>query len=205
MNTLIEIKEQAIGQETVQTVNARELHAFLEVKRDFSNWIKDRINKYDFKEERDYILTLAKIGERQNVVLKEYYLTLSVAKELSMVENNKKGREARLYFIECEKRAKQVATPQINLANALENPLTIKQLLLESINQLEDLRNEVSTLKPKAEALEGLKRSDGLFGLIEAAKMLEVKPKDLTDYLRKHDWVYRRAPGAPLLPYQDKI
>ncbi|CAK00931.1 anti-repressor protein [Bartonella tribocorum] len=181
------------------------MHAFLEVKRDFSNWIKDRINKYDFKEERDYILTLAKIGERQNVVLKEYHLTLSVAKELSMVENNKKGREARLYFIECEKRAKQVTTPQVDLANALENPLTIKQLLLESINQLEDLRNEVSTLKPKAEALEGLKRSDGLFGLIEAAKMLEVRPKDLTNYLRKHDWVYRRAPGAPLLPYQDKI
>lgn len=139
------------------------------------------------------------------MVLKEYHLTLSVAKELSMLENNKKGREARLYFIECERRAKQVATPQINLANALENPLTIKQLLLESINQLEDLRNEVSTLKPKAEALEGLKRSDGLFGLIEAAKILEIRPKDLTDYLRKHEWVYRRAPGAPLLPYQDKI
>lgn len=48
--TLIKISEQAIGQEIVQTVSARELHAFLEVKRDFSNWIKDRINKYDFKE-----------------------------------------------------------------------------------------------------------------------------------------------------------
>ncbi|WP_273789859.1 antA/AntB antirepressor family protein [Bartonella sp. ML70XJBT] len=205
MNTLIPISEQTVGQEIVQTVNARNLHAFLEAKRDFSNWIKDRIIKYNLEEGIDYILTLAKTGERQNVVLKEYYLTLNVAKKLSMLENNKKGREARLYFIECERRAKQVATPPINLSNALENPLTIKQLLLESINQLEDLRNEVSTLKPKAEALEGLKRSDGLFGLIEAAKMLEVRPKDLTDYLRKHDWVYRRAPGEPLLPYQDKI
>ncbi len=37
MNTLIEISEQVIDQETVQTVNARELHAFLEAKRDFSN------------------------------------------------------------------------------------------------------------------------------------------------------------------------
>ncbi|WP_039760504.1 antA/AntB antirepressor family protein, partial [Bartonella queenslandensis] len=85
MMTLIKISEQAIGQEIVQTVSARELHAFLEIKRDFSNWIKDRINKYDFKKERDYILTLAKIGERQNVVLKEYHLTLNVAKELSML------------------------------------------------------------------------------------------------------------------------
>ncbi|WP_273757780.1 antA/AntB antirepressor family protein, partial [Bartonella sp. AU55XJBT] len=112
--TLIKISEQAIGQEIVQAVNARELHTFLGIKRDFSNWIKDRINKYGFKEERDYILTLAKIGERQNVVLKECHLTLSVAKELSMVENNKKGREARLYFIECERLLKKVATPQVD-------------------------------------------------------------------------------------------
>ncbi|WP_244427362.1 phage antirepressor KilAC domain-containing protein [Bartonella rattimassiliensis] len=166
----------------------------------------ERINKYNFVENRDYIV-FPNFGKnlQGGRPSKEYHLTLSVAKELSMLENNKKGREARLYFIECEKRAKQVATPQVDLANVLENPLTIKQLLLESINQLEDLRNEVSTLKPKAEALEGLKRSDGLFGLIEAAKMLEIRPKDLTDYLRKNDWVYRRAPGAPLLPYQDKI
>ncbi|WP_273760660.1 phage regulatory protein/antirepressor Ant [Bartonella sp. ML70XJBT.G] len=100
---------------------------------------------------------------------------------------------------------KQVAIPQINLANALENPLTIKQLLLESINQLEDLRNEVSTLKPKAIALDGLKRSDGLFGIIDAAKILEVRPKDLSDYLRRYGWVYKRVPSGPLLPYQDKI
>ncbi|PIT68773.1 antA/AntB antirepressor family protein [Bartonella tribocorum] len=206
MNTLIEITEQVIDGDAIQTVNARNLQAFLGVGKKFADWITERINKYDFVENRDYIV-FPNFGKnlQGGRPSKEYHLTLSVAKELSMVENNKKGREARLYFIECEKRAKQVTTPQVDLANALENPLTIKQLLLESINQLEDLRNEVSTLKPKAEALEGLKRSDGLFGLIEAAKMLEVRPKDLTDYLRKHDWVYRRAPGAPLLPYQDKI
>ncbi|GAA4666548.1 antA/AntB antirepressor family protein [Bartonella pachyuromydis] len=206
MNNLIEITEQIIDQETVQTVNARNLHAFLGVGKKFADWITERINKYDFVENRDYIV-FPNFGKnlQGGRPSKDYALTLSVAKELSMVENNKKGREARLYFIECERPAKQVAAPQINLANALENPLTIKQLLLESINQLEDLRNEVSTLKPKAQALEDLKRSDGLFGLIEAAKMLEVRPKDLSDYLRKHDWVYRRAPGASLLPYQDKI
>ncbi|WP_375652243.1 MULTISPECIES: antA/AntB antirepressor family protein, partial [unclassified Bartonella] len=47
MNTLIPISEQTVGQETVQTVNARDLHAFLEVGKDFSTWIKYRINKYN--------------------------------------------------------------------------------------------------------------------------------------------------------------
>ncbi|WP_375613972.1 MULTISPECIES: antA/AntB antirepressor family protein [unclassified Bartonella] len=203
MNTLIEISEQVIDQETVQTVNARELHAFLEITSKFADWIKNRIKECNFRENIDFI-GFSKNLEKGGRPSIEYYLTLDMAKHLSMIERNDKGHEARQYFIKCERLLKQVATPQINLANALENPLTIKQLLLESINQLEDLRNEVNTLKPKAEALEGLKRSDGLFGLIEAAKMLEVRPKDLTDYLRKHGWVYRRTPGAPLLPYQDK-
>ncbi|WP_375685565.1 antA/AntB antirepressor family protein [Bartonella sp. TT110JLCBS] len=206
MNTLIPISEQTVGQEIVQTVNARNLHAFLEAKRDFSNWIKDRIIKYNLEEGIDYILTLAKTGERQNVVLKEYYLTLNVAKELSMLENNKKGREARLYFIKCERLLKQVAAPQIAASQVdYSKPEALLGVLNHLQSQIEHKDHVIAELAPKAEALEGLKRSDGLFGLIEAAKMLEVRPKDLTDYLRKHDWVYRRAPGAPLLPYQDKI
>ena len=40
-----------------QTVNARELHEFLEVGRDFSNWMKDRIAQYDFVEGVDFIKT----------------------------------------------------------------------------------------------------------------------------------------------------
>ncbi|MCZ2158833.1 antA/AntB antirepressor family protein [Bartonella sp. 220] len=104
MNTLIEITEQTIGKETVQTVNARELHTFLEVGRDFTTWIKNRIKTYKFVCAKDYILTFPKTGERQNVSMTEYYLTLDMAKELSMVERNEKGRQARRYFIECEKK-----------------------------------------------------------------------------------------------------
>lgn len=61
------VMEGAIGSETIQTVNARDLHAFLEVGRDFSNWLKDRIEQYGFIENVDYVLTVAKIGERKNV------------------------------------------------------------------------------------------------------------------------------------------
>ncbi|WP_273782663.1 antA/AntB antirepressor family protein [Bartonella sp. ML69XJBT] len=202
MNTLIEISKQVIDQETVQTVNARELHTFLEIGKDFSNWITDRIKKYNLLENQDFVCSpnLASKG-RGGHNRKDYHLTLSVAKELSMVENNKKGREARLYFIKCERLLKQVVTPQIDYST----PQALLGVLNHLQSQIEQKDHVIAELTPKAEALDGLKRSDGLFGLIEAAKMLEVRPKDLTDYLRKHDWVYRRAPGAPLLPYQDKI
>ncbi|WP_375684409.1 antA/AntB antirepressor family protein [Bartonella sp. AP1QHHD] len=204
---LIDIHQTTINGDIVQTVNARELHAFLEIGKDFSNWITDRIKKYNLLENQDFVWSpnLASKG-RGGHNRKDYHLTLSVAKELSMVENNKKGREARLYFIECEKRLKQVATPQIAASQVdYSKPEALLGVLNHLQSQIEQKDNTITELTPKAKALDGLKRSDGLFGLIEAAKMLEVRPKDLTDYLRKHDWVYRRAPGAPLLPYQDKI
>ncbi len=96
-----------VNQEIVQVVNARELHAFLEVGKKFADWITERINKYNFTENQDFICfpILGSKG-RGGHNRKEYHLTLDVAKELSMIENNKKGREARCYFIECEKRLK---------------------------------------------------------------------------------------------------
>ncbi|UNE55274.1 antA/AntB antirepressor family protein [Bartonella machadoae] len=199
---LININQTTIDGDTVQTVNARELHVFLEIGKDFSTWITDRINKYNLLENQDFVCSpiLGSKG-RGGHNRKDYYLTLSVAKELSMLENNKKGREARLYFIECEKLAKQVVTPQVDYSS----PQVMLGVLTHLKNENERKDIIIAELEPKAKALDGLKRSDGLFGLIESAKMLEIRPKDLTDYLRKHDWVYRRAPGAPLLPYQDKI
>ena len=63
-------------------INARELHQKLNIGRDFTTWIKDRINKYKFNEQEDYILTFPKFGERRNVIKHEYFLTLDKAKEL---------------------------------------------------------------------------------------------------------------------------
>ncbi|WP_208432324.1 antA/AntB antirepressor family protein, partial [Bartonella henselae] len=57
MNTLIKITEQTIDQEAVQTVNARELHAFMEIGKRFATWITDRINQYTFEEGKDFIKT----------------------------------------------------------------------------------------------------------------------------------------------------
>ncbi|WP_455466807.1 antA/AntB antirepressor family protein [Bartonella sp. B39] len=198
MNTLIKISKQTVGQEIVQTVNARELHAFLEVKSEFRNWINNRIEQYSFIDEQDFTTT---VKFYRGGKLRDYHITLDMAKELAMVERNEKGKQARQYFIECERRAKQVSAPQIDYSK----PEALLGVLNHLQNQIEQKDHVIAELTPKAKALEGLTRSDGLFGLTEAAKVLEVRPKDLTNYLRGNDWVYRRAPGSPLLPYQDKI
>ena len=79
MNQLIKITEEN-GQ---RAVSARELHLFLEVQSKFADWIKNRINEYGFIENQDYMV-FAEIGENSNGgrSLKEYALTLDMAKEL---------------------------------------------------------------------------------------------------------------------------
>ena len=55
MNELIALNQSAINGELQQTVNARELHAFLQSKQDFSTWIKNRVEQYDFVENQDFV------------------------------------------------------------------------------------------------------------------------------------------------------
>lgn len=103
MNELIPISNHN-GQ---RAVNARDLHEFLESKQDFSTWIKNRIEKYDLVENVDYTVFHKFMenpqGGRPQI---EYALTIDAAKELSMVEGNEKGKQARRYFIACERIAK---------------------------------------------------------------------------------------------------
>lgn len=107
---LIPVFTGNIADSIVQLCDARALHAFMQVKRDFTTWVKGRIRKFGFVEGTDYLLSksaeqvFTKSGENLGGrPSSEYHLTLDMAKELSMVENNDKGREARRYFIACEK------------------------------------------------------------------------------------------------------
>ena len=90
---------QTIGAE-INSADARELHAFLNSEQQYADWIKNRITQYGFTENQDYIVRTTYTGRRPR---KEYFVTLDMAKELCMVENNDKGKEARQYFIKCEK------------------------------------------------------------------------------------------------------
>jgi phage anti-repressor protein len=118
--TLIPVVPGNISGHAAQLVDARQLHEFLGVGRDFSNWIKGRIQEYEFVEKQDYLL--AKSGEKHQLDSPnpanqewggdrrsiDYFLTLDMAKELAMVERTPRGRQARRYFIECERQLRQL-------------------------------------------------------------------------------------------------
>ena len=128
-NTIIPIKSRVIAGSISDTIHARKLHEFLGVGRDYSNWIKARVKQYTFVENEDYIAIRQnrRIGHGKGSI--EHHITLDMAKELAMVERNEKGREARRYFIDCEKQLKQEKPKESPESKAL--PVRILTLMID--------------------------------------------------------------------------
>ncbi|CTU57847.1 phage antirepressor Ant [Escherichia coli] len=137
---LIPVFEGTISNEPTLLVNARDLHGFLEVGKDFSNWIRARLNEYGFVENLDYILFSPNLAKTPGRRRKDYHLTLDTAKELAMVERNEKGRQIRRYFIECEKKLRNIqpvqAEPQPQFTAEEIILLCYMQLWMEKAQQL---------------------------------------------------------------------
>lgn len=178
------------------TISARDLHAYLGVRRDFSNWIKDRIDEYGFDADTDFIRStaltspnLASAKSRPQKVI-EYHATLDMAKELAMVERNERGRAARRYFIECERKLAQRRPTLVDPAEMFTDPANLRSLLLEAVTRL-----------AVAEAMEPA-AIEPLLLIEEAAAEAGVLPDRAWHAMVASGWVLRAAVRLGQLPRQ---
>lgn len=187
-------------------VNARDLHRFLDVGDKFATWIAERILRFRFEEGRDYevFLEMPKnpTGGRP---AKEYALTLDMAKELAMVERTDKGKEARAYFIECERHLRERLAEQPPMEVLLNDPAWLRNSLITYTEKVIALEATVAVQAPKVEALERISGAEGDLCVREAAKVLKESPKRFVAYLLEHKWVYRHASRGSLVGYQDRV
>ena len=140
MTNATELIKITTNESGVSCVSARELHEGLGVEQRFNDWINRRIKKYGFEENTDYTcLTQKRVTQRTNgqkgtATEKDYIITVDMAKELCMVENNDLGRKFRKYFIACEKKLQEVQQPkQMSDMEILSRAVLISQ---EQIKQL---------------------------------------------------------------------
>ena len=91
MKELVKISETQIGNDVINSVDARELYEFLGSKQDFSTWMKNRIDQYGFIQDIDFI-QFHHFVESNSKARIEYTLSLDMAKEFSMVEKTDKGK-----------------------------------------------------------------------------------------------------------------
>ena len=136
-----------------QAVNARDLHAFLGIGRDFTNWMKDQIERCDLTENQDYEV-FAQNGENSKGgrPSKEYALSIGAAKEISMMSQSEKGKTARRYFIACEEKLKTIAT-QFQIPQSFSEALMLAARQAEQIDMqqkaIEAKEQKIKEDKPK--------------------------------------------------------
>lgn len=186
---LVPVFNADLGQGEVNAVNARELHEYLENGDKYSTWIKDRIERYNFLEGQDF-LSFSEKAEKAGRPRTEYYVSLDMAKELCMVERNEKGREARKYFIECEKKLRQVLSTEDALilgvirADDIESRMlamsdyrnTIVVPLQNKVQEqavvIEEQTQVIEKAKPKVEFYDTVTMTTDTVDLADAAKLL---------------------------------
>lgn len=90
--------------------------------------------------------------------------------------------------------------------------LAVPQSLPEALRLAADLAEQkaqaeaaLAIAAPKAEALDRLTRADGGCCITNAAKDLQIRPKDLFSLLSERKWIYRRTGGSGWLAYQDRL
>lgn len=188
---LVPVVPGTIGNTRCLTIDGRTLHSVLGVRRDFSTWMKGRISKYGFVQGQDFeVFTKTggnseldspnlgnqknHGGDRRSI---EYRCTLGMGKELCMVENNEKGRVARRYFIECERR---LLSPQTTTSH--DGQLSpAERAELKAIVDAK-LSTYPASVQGKARA-EIWTRFNRHFKIAEYAQLPTVKMPEARDYL----------------------
>jgi len=95
------------------------------------------------------------------------------------------------------------APPALNPANL--SRLQLIELAMQAEQERLAIEAKLAIAAPKAEALDRIASADGSLCLTDAAKELQVRPKDLIGYLSSNHWIYKRAGGTNWIGYQDRI
>ncbi|MNW47241.1 Phage antirepressor protein KilAC domain protein [compost metagenome] len=189
-NELIPVYQTDTGE---RIVDGRELHSALEVSSKFADWIKNRISKYGFTENEDFV-TVSNILENGGRQI-DYVLKINMAKELAMVENNDQGRKARRYFIEVEKKLKSISTPSY----MIEDPVERAKQWIEEAKERKALQTKslmleqrVAEYEPKISYLDRILQSKGTVTITQIAKDYGMSGQQLNQILHEEKVQYKQ-------------
>ena len=167
MNELIRINND-------NKVSGRELHEFLEVGTDYRHWI-DRMLEYGFTQGADFNMVKndrvqAEGNRKVKRMVDDVVMTIEMAKEICMLQRTEKGKQARQYFIECERRLKGQEQP-VTLEQQMAQGLLAAQKLLDTTRlELAQSKQIINELQPKASYYDLILQSKSLMSVSKIAK-----------------------------------
>lgn len=179
MNELIRVIKDNNGK---SVVSGRDLHEFLGVKDNYTDWFK-RMVAYGFTKNVDFIGLSEKSDKLGGRPRTDHALTLDMAKEISMIQRTEKGKQARQYFIEVEKAYKeQQATP-----------FKLPQTYSEALYELAEKAKQIESLEPRAKKYDRYLSSKGLITTTEVAKEYGMSGRELNEFLHGKGIIYKRG------------
>ena len=145
------------------TVLGRDLHEALGVKTEYKNWFP-RMCEYGFFEGKDFRSFLTEsTGGRPAL---NHQITLSMAKELCMLQRSEKGKEFRQYFIAVEEAWNK---PEAVMARALQMANRTVEQLKKGVAELTE---QNAALLPKAEYYDAVKDTSTVIQVKELSAYL---------------------------------
>ena len=164
------------------TLSARELHEFLGIGTQYTKWF-DRMCEYGFTENIDYrTISQKRLTTQGNeTTYTDHEITIEMAKEIAVIQRSDKGKQARQYFIELEKKWN---SPEFVMNRALQI----------SKKQVEKLILENQELKPKALFADAVATSTNSILVGELAKIIkaneyDIGQKRLFEWLRSNGYL----------------
>ena len=209
-NQLIPLKQDNNGR---IVVDGRELHDFLLVQQDFSNWIKKQVENIGAIEGKEFSLLKAKTSEMGGRPCIEYQLTVELAKEICMVagvaprankETKELSKKARQYFIQVEKywnSPEMIMKRALEFANRQVGELETKVFVLEEEKKLN---------APKVIFADAVSTSKTSILIGELAKILkqngiETGQRRLFEWLRVNKYLISRKGTDYNMPTQKSM
>ena len=153
-----------------QLVSGRELHEFLEIRTKYKDWFR-RMVEYGFEEEIDFIRVAQKraTNNLKNPVTTviDHAISIDMAKEISMIQRTEKGKIARQYFINCEKKLKEVK--KLSPMELMELQFIAlkeqKEKIAQVENRVDKLEEDMPLLQIDCKEIQALVRKKGIEAL----------------------------------------
>lgn len=184
---LIAINKSKFDTQELNTVDAKDLHSFLQIGTRLDTWLSRRVEEYGFTQGIDFISSFLSVdngGDGRT----HYYLSIDMAKEICMVEKTEKGKEARKYFIECERKAnKLLALPNFN------NPVEAARAWADEVEAKERAEKQLALAAPKVKFVDSFVSRDTLQNATQVAQTFKMSAVAMNKHLDNVGGVYNKS------------
>ena len=196
MNQLITTKYNNNGE---MTFGGRELHEFLQVTERYNSWF-ERMKQYGFAENVDFTsvksFTVVNNGAKREI--DDHEMTIDMAKEISMIQRNERGKQARQYFLHLER-----------LWNSPD--MVIKRAMDFQQQKILTLETQIQEDKPYTDFGKVVSMSDGAINIGAFAKLIydkhgiNIGRNKLLGWMRDNGYLIKQEGAEKNLPKQKFI